>query len=114
MPIDLGEMQKVSVRQIWRNEERDFTPWLANDDNFPKLATALGLELQIEDTEVPVGPFSADILAKTADGAFVVIENQFGKTDHDHLGKMLTYAAKLNASAVVWIAEHFTDERKRG
>jgi Domain of unknown function (DUF4268) len=73
----------------------------------------LGLELQIQGVEVPVGPFSADILAKDSDGNFVIIENQFGKTNHDHLGKVLTYAATLNASAVVWIAERFTDEHRR-
>ena len=78
---------------------RIFTPWLAGDGNFTQLADALGLELQIEGVEVPVRPFSADILAKDRDGNFVVIENQFGKTNHDHLGKVLTYAATLNASA---------------
>jgi hypothetical protein len=60
-----------------------------------------------------VGPFSADILAKNSSGEFIIIENQFGKTDHDHLGKLLTYAATLNASALVWIAERFTDEHRK-
>jgi hypothetical protein len=113
MPVDLGQMRKVGVRDVWKHEELEFTPWLANDENFPKLAEALGLELQVEGVEVPVGPFSADILAKDTDGNFVVIENQFGKTDHDHLGKLLTYAATLNASAVVWLAERFTDEHRK-
>jgi hypothetical protein len=107
-------MRKVGVRDVWKHEELEFTPWLASDDNFSRLARALGyVELQVEGVEVPVGPFSADILAKDTDGNFVVIENQFGKTDHDHLGKLLTYAATLNASAVVWIAEHFTDEHRK-
>jgi hypothetical protein len=113
MPVDLGQMRKVAVRDVWKHEEQEFTPWLANDENFALLAEALGLELQIEGIEVPVGPFSADILAKDNDGNFVVIENQFGKTNHDHLGKVLTYAATLNASAVVWIAERFTDEHRK-
>ena len=113
MPVDLGQMRKVAVRDVWKHEEQEFTPWLANDENFGRLAGALGLELQIEGIEVPVGPFSADILAKDTDGKFVVIENQFGKTDHDHLGKVLTYAATLNASGVVWIAERFTDEHRK-
>ena len=76
-------------------------------------ADAIGLELQVEGIEVPVGPYSADILAKDASGNFVIIENQFGKTDHDHLGKILTYGATLDATAVVWIAERFTDEHKK-
>jgi hypothetical protein len=105
MPVDLGQMRKVAVRDVWKHEEQEFTPWLADDENFAKLAEALGMELQIEGIEVPVGPFSADILAKDTDSNFVVIENQFGKTNHDHLGKVLTYAATLNASEVVWIAE---------
>jgi hypothetical protein len=114
MAVDLGQMRKVGVRDVWKHEEQEFTPWLANDENFSLLADALGcLELQIEGVEVPVGPFSADILAKDKDGNFFVIENQFGKTDHDHLGKLLTYAATLNASAVVWIAERFTDEHRK-
>jgi hypothetical protein len=114
MSVDLGQMRKVGVRDVWKHEELEFTPWLANHENFTKLADALGyLELQVEGVEVPVGPFSADILAKDGDGNFVVIENQFGKTNHDHLGKVLTYAATLNASAVVWIAERFTDEHRR-
>ena len=113
MPVDLGQMKKVRIRDIWKHEEHEFTPWLANEENFPQLANALGLELQVEGVEVPVGPFSADILAKDTSENFVIIENQFGKTDHDHLGKVLTYAATLDASAVIWIAERFTDEHRK-
>jgi hypothetical protein len=113
MAIDLGEMKRMKASELWRHEEREFTPWLATEDNFGRLADALGLELQIEGIEVPVGPFSADILAKDPSDNFIVIENQFGKTDHDHLGKILTYAATLGATAVVWIAEGFTDEHRK-
>ncbi len=113
MPVDLGQMRKVRIRDIWKHEEHEFTPWLASEENFIQLANALGLELQVEGVEVPVGPFSADILAKDTSENFVIIENQFGKTDHDHLGKVLTYAATLDASAVVWIAERFTDEHRK-
>ena len=113
MPVDLGQMKKVRIRDIWKHEEHEFTPWLASEENFVKLADALGLELQVEGVEVPVGPFSADILAKDNSENFVIIENQFGKTDHDHLGKVLTYAATLDASAVIWIAERFTDEHRK-
>jgi phosphosulfolactate phosphohydrolase-like enzyme len=76
-------------------------------------ATTLGQRLGTSAEEFNLGPSSADILAKDTEGNFVVIENQFGKTDHDHLGKLLTYAATLNASAVVWIAERFTDEHRK-
>lgn len=113
MSIELGELKKARIRDIWQHEALDFTPWLAAEDNFKKLADALGMELQVEGVEVAVGSFSADILAKDASDNLVIIENQFGKTDHDHLGKALTYAATLNASALVWIAERFTDEHRK-
>ncbi|MCP4812905.1 MAG: DUF4268 domain-containing protein, partial [Planctomycetaceae bacterium] len=72
------------------------------------------LDLELVGTEVAVGPFSADILAKdTTNGRNVVIENQLEKTDHDHLGKALTYGAILDASVVVWIAKDFTDEHRK-
>ncbi len=75
----------------------------------------LGIELAVEDTEVFVGPYSADILARdTASGNYIVIENQLGKTNHDHLGKAITYGAALNAAAIVWIASDFSDEHKKG
>ena len=109
MAIDLGQIKKVSIRDVWKHEEKEFTPWLAMEANISKLADELGLELQVEGVEVPVGPFSADVLAKDASGDLVIIENQFGKTDHDHLGKVLTYAATLGATAVIWIAERFTE-----
>jgi hypothetical protein len=91
----------------------EFTPWLALDANMARLSEAIGLDLQVEQTEVKVGPYFADILAKDSSVGYVVIENQFGKTDHDHLGKLLTYGATLGASCVIWIAERFTDEHKK-
>jgi hypothetical protein len=74
----------------------------------------LGIELEVESTEVAAGPYSADILARdSATGDYVVVENQLGRTDHDHLGKSITYAAVLNATAVVWVAAEFTEEHKK-
>jgi hypothetical protein len=71
------------------------------------------LELQVEGGEVPVGPYSADAHAKDTYGNYVVIEIQYGKTDDGYFGQLLTYAATLGATAVVWIAERFTDERRK-
>jgi hypothetical protein len=113
MTIDLGQMKRVKATELWKHEEHDFTLGLATEDNIGRLADALGLEFQVEGIEVPVGPFSADILAKDTSDNYIVIENQIGKTDHDHLGKILTYAATLGAVAVVWIAERFTDEHRK-
>ena len=108
----LGKIKTVPLRTIWKNEAYDFTPWLAN--NLIELGQAVGLELEFEDKEVSVGPYSADILAKdVGTGQYVVIENQLEKTNHDHLGKCITYASVLNASAVIWVASDFTEEHKK-
>jgi hypothetical protein len=108
----LGSLKNVPLRSIWRNEAKDFTPWLAK--SLDQLGQALGLELVFEGTEVPVGPYSADILAKdTGTDKYVVIENQLEKTNHDHLGKCITYASVLDASSVVWVAPKYTEEHKR-
>ena len=115
MSNKLGVMKLVEVRDYWRNEAQHFTPWLAGEENLPLLGEALGIELEVEDIEVSVGPYSADILARdTGSGDYVVIENQLGKTNHDHLGKAITYGAALDAAAIVWIATDFSDEHKRG
>ena len=111
----LGVMQLVEVRDHWPSEAQDFTPWLAEEENLQLLGEALGIELELQDTEVSVGPYSADVLARdTGSDDYVVIENQLGKTNHDHLGKAITYGAALNAAAIVWIASDFSDEHKRG
>lgn len=110
--MELGVLKTVTPRQKWNNEARDFTPWLAN--NISELNKALGLELEVENTEVSVGPYSADILAKdTGTDNYVVIENQLAKTNHDHLGKAITYASVLDASMIIWIATEFTEEHKK-
>jgi len=110
----LGTLKRVELRTLWPDEASDFTPWLAREENIRQLGDALGLELEVEHTEVAVGPYSADILARdSGSGDPVVIENQLGKTNHDHLGKAITYAAALGASTVVWIAPDFTEEHRR-
>ena len=109
----LGELVKVPLREIWSDEAASFTPWLAKAEHLKKLGDTLGMELETEDQEVSVGPFSADILCKdTVDGSWVVIENQIEKTDHRHLGQVLTYAAGLEAKTMVWVASKFTEEHR--
>lgn len=114
---DLGRFAKlepVELRTCWPDEARDFTPWLATHEGIALLGEALDMELSVEGVEVPVGPYSADILARdlTSD-ALVIIENQLEKTNHDHFGKLLTYCAVLGASSVIWIARSFTEEHKK-
>ncbi len=92
---------------MWPNEAQNFTPWLA--ENIAELGEKIGMELEVVGQEVSVGPYSADILAKDIDtDAYVVIENQLEKTNHDHLGKSITYASALGAKTIVWIATDFT------
>jgi len=114
MAIDLGTLTTINPREAWPHEAMDFTPWLAKPENLQALGKELGLEFEHVGTEVPVGPYWADILARdTTHGRNVVIENQLEKTDHDHLGKALTYGAILDASVVIWIAKRFTDEHRK-
>jgi hypothetical protein len=109
----LGRLQKVELREVWSSESGDFTPWLARDENLALLGEAIGIELELESQEKDVGPFRADILCKdTATDNWVLIENQLARTDHSHLGQLLTYAAGLNAVTIVWIAERFTEEHR--
>lgn len=111
--MNLGRLQKVELRNVWKTEAQDFTPWLAREENLDLLGEAIGLDLELEAVEKDVGPFRADILCKeTASDSWVLIENQVERTDHTHLGQIITYAAGLSAVTVVWIAKHFTDEHR--
>lgn len=106
--IPLSTFQSVPLKEAWPSEDQNFTPWLARPENVKHLANALDMELEVEAVEHWVGPFRADILARAIDETDhrVVIENQFGRTDHSHLGQILTYLAGIEgAKTVVWIAE---------
>jgi len=109
----LGRLERIDLREIWRTEAYDFTPWLAQPENIEILGDALGLDLEVEAQERNVGPFRADILCKDLDdNSWVLIENQLERTDHNHLGQLLTYGAGLNTVTIIWIAEKFTDEHR--
>lgn len=109
----LGRLQSVSLREVWAHEALDFTRWLARPENLEQLGDALGIELYEAETEVSVGRFFVDILATDDSGRKVVIENQLAATDHDHLGKTITYAAGLGAQVIVWIAETAKEEHQQ-
>lgn len=110
--MKLIKQKQISPRKMWPNEAQNFTPWLA--ENIAELGDRLGMELEVVGQEVSVGPYSADILAKDINtDAYIVIENQLEKTNHDHLGKSITYASALNAKTIVWIATDFTEEHKK-
>jgi len=109
----LGTLTKVDPRTVWPDEARNFTPWLAEKANLDRLADTIGLDLELEGTEQNVGPFNADILCKdTVDDQWVLIENQLSRTDHGHLGQLLTYAAGLDAVTIIWIARRFRDPHR--
>ena len=110
----LERLTPVDLHEAWINEARDFTPWLAREENIGLLADTIGLELEVEAQEQRVGPFRADILCreKTPTANPVLIENQLDWTDHTHLGQLLTYAAGLRAVTIVWVAARFTDEHR--
>jgi hypothetical protein len=110
--INFGELKRLDLRTIWNNEAINFTPWLA--ENIDILGKEIGMDLQLVDQEAPVGGFALDILATdSGTGRTVIIENQFGKTDHDHLGKVITYASGYNAYAVIWVAETIREEHRQ-
>ncbi len=110
---NLGRLKKVDLREAWVSESSGFTPWLAQEENLKLLGETIGIDLELESQEKDVGPFRADILCKdTANDNWVLIENQLERTDHTHLGQLITYAAGLQAVTIVWIAQRFTDEHR--
>lgn len=110
--VTLGKIERLDPRTVWSDEARNFTPWLK--ENLAVLGEALGLELEAIDREVPVGPFSADILARElTTGTQVVIENQLEQTDHGHLGQLITYASGLGAGIVIWISRLLREEHRQ-
>lgn len=107
---NLSKLERVPLREAWKHEANDFTPWLAERDNLDALAQALGIsELELVATEHWVGDFKLDILCTDGDQQ-VVIENQLAETDHKHLGQILAYAAGVGARKVVWVAQSFRPE----
>ena len=112
--VALGRLVSVPLREVWAHESNDFTPWLADTENLSLLADTLNLgPLQLQGTEVPVGNFFIDILARDVDDRTVVIENQFGPTDHTHLGQIMTYlAGQDGGTTVIWIAEAIREEHR--
>jgi hypothetical protein len=111
---ELARLEKISnLREVWNNESEDFTPWLAKEENLKLLGDTIGIDLLLEAQEKNVGNFRADIQCKnTATDEWVLIENQIERTDHTHLGQILTYGAGLEATTIVWIAKHFTEEHR--
>lgn len=105
-------MEPVQLRKYWKDEARDFTPWLAKERNLTLLGEAIGMNLELVEMEKRIGPFRADILAKDEDTE-VIIENQLDATDHKHLGQLMVYAANRGSGVIVWVARSVTDEYRK-
>ena len=110
--VQVGRLKRVRLRDVWEHEAKDFTPWLvANPD---VLGEVLGLEIEFTQSEQQVGPYAVDIIGKDhTHNSVLIVENQLEKTNHTHLGQLITYAANTDAVTVVWIAKEFTDEHRQ-
>jgi len=110
---NLGKLETVELREIWKHEAQDFTPWLSKTENLKILSETLNMTLELKSIEESVGNFNADILCKNLrDGSLVLIENQLESTNHTHLGQVITYASGLQTVNIVWIARSFVDEHR--
>ena len=109
--MKLGKLQEIDIREVWTHEQYDFSKWLSAEDNMQELGNVLNLSLSDIETEKFVGSYRCDILCRDEiTGRVVLIENQLEQTNHDHLGKILTYASGLDASVVVWVVASARDE----
>ncbi len=112
--MGLGKLKSVDLRTAWKNEERDFTTWLAQEENLSLLSEEIGIDMKLLNTEANVGSFSADILAEEENtGRKVIIENQLEITNHDHLGKLITYASGYDAAIIIWLVRNVREEHRQ-
>ena len=110
---EIGRLIEVDVRELWKHEQYDFSNWLAKESNIEYLNEILGLTLIEVDKEINVGPYRCDIVATDeTSGLKVIIENQLESTNHDHLGKIITYASGLDAKVIVWIVKEAKEEHR--
>jgi len=114
MTVSLGKLKNVDLRQAWNHEAYDFTKWLAQEENLALLSDEIGIEISLIDTEASVGKFNVDILAEEeTTGRKIIIENQLETTNHDHLGKIITYASGYDAEIIIWIVKEVREEHRQ-
>lgn len=112
--MELGKLEKIELREVWRHEALDFTRWLARKENIALLSKEIGIDIEVIQTEMSVGRYNVDIFARdTESNKKIVIENQLENTNHDHLGKMLVYAAGLDADIAIWVVKDVNEEHKQ-
>lgn len=111
--MKIGKFKEVDIRELWKHEQYDFSAWLAKEENIEELNELLGLTLVDVSKEAYVGTYRCDILAKDeTTGINVIIENQLEQSNHEHLGKIITYASGLNAKVIVWIVKQAREEHR--
>ena len=111
--MEIGKLKEVDIRNLWKHEQYDFSEWLSHEDNIEELNNILGLTLTDVSKEVYVGSYRCDLVAvDESTGIKVIIENQLEASNHDHLGKIITYASGLDAQVVVWIVTHAKEEHR--
>lgn len=111
--IKLGVLKEVDVRELWKHEQYDFSEWLSKEDNIKLLDEEVGYTLTDISKEVFVGSYRCDLVAlDETTGSKIIIENQLEATDHDHLGKIITYAAGLDADTIIWIVKEAREEHR--
>ena len=112
--MKLGKLKKIPLREYWKHEALDFTKWLSEPENIELLSDEIGIGIEDVQTEANAGSFKVDILAKESQtDRTIIIENQLEKTDHSHLGQLITYAAGLEAKYVIWIVSEARDEHRQ-
>ncbi len=113
--IELGKMEKiVDLRTVWKHEAQDFSKWLSQEENLAILSRTIGIDIVFNEVESKVGCFNVDLYAmEEGTNRKIIIENQLGDTDHDHLGKIITYAAGKEADVIIWIVKRARDEHKQ-
>ena len=111
----LGKMKRITdLRTVWPHEANDFTKWLAEEANLEELGNAVGIDIDLEERESSVGSFSVDLFAtENGTGRKIIIENQLEDTNHDHLGKLITYASGKGAEVIIWIVKRARDEHRQ-
>lgn len=111
--MKLGRLEEVDVRKLWSHEQYDFSNWLAKEENMDLLNEVLGLTLVDIEKEVYVGSYRCDLVASDeTTGQRIIIENQLEQSNHDHLGKIVTYASGLDAKVIVWIVKEAREEHR--
>lgn len=113
--MQLGKIKRIDdLRKVWPNEAMNFTKWLAEEENLEELGNAVGIDIDLEERESSVGCFNVDLFAtESGSGRKIIIENQLEDTNHDHLGKLITYASGKGAEVVIWIVKRARDEHRQ-